>query len=159
MTLRLGLGLSQPVVSAAAAAPPELFPDPTLSHVTDSTNGWSFDNASPGVLEPTGGTGPGITLTAADDGQFCNLVGADAAAFLASVAIGASVTVALTIANYASGACIIIVRGDQTSFTPSGNGVVSHTLTAGASTDESSAFGILGGTSPGTFRLAHISVT
>lgn len=144
---------------AAAAAPAELFPDPTLSHVTDPTNGWSFDNASPGVLEPTGGTGPGITLTAADDGQPCNLVGADAASFLANVAIGASVTVALTIANYVSGACIIVVRGDLTTFTPSGNGVVSLSLTAGVSPDESSAFQLLGGASPGTFRITHISVT
>lgn len=150
---------SSPPRASSPVGPVELFPDPTLADVADGTNGWDFNNASPGVLEPTGGTGPGITLTACDDGWSCNLIGTDAAEFLSNVAIGASINVALTIAGFSAGACQIGVRGDATTFAPSGNGVISHTLTAGASTEESTAFSVTGGGTPGTFQITDISVT
>lgn len=136
----------------------ELFPDPTLVDVTDGTNGWDFSNSTP-VIQPSNlGAGPGITLTAADDGAFCNLVGTNAAALLAAVGIGATKFVALSLDPLFSGTCAVSIRGG----TPANFSIGSPSglVTAGASTGEPEAF-VISGTFPfnATGDITNISVT
>lgn len=156
--LGLGLGLSQPVVAAGGGG--EKFPDPTLAHVTDDVNGWSFSDGAP-VFGPLGGTGPGISIEApfADSTGALADGGTDDLAFAAATSNGATYTVAITIANYVSGSLTCQIRqGTAKSMGALSNGVITKTVVAGSG---STGTFILTETDPTSndFDITHISVT
>jgi hypothetical protein len=142
--------------SGGSSGPTELFPDPTLADVTDGTNGWFLGDG----FSATSGTGPGISLTAADADNICQLVGTDEAAFLANVGVGVSKTVAITAPSVIVGniLTVSIREGDPVPFDFSASGTISHTVVSG-SAGAGAGFIVTNTVTGTTLNLSHFSVT
>lgn len=143
---------------AAGGGGSELFPDPTLADVADTTNGWQFSNGFPS-FGPEGGTGPGIQADGAFDDDTAALIGADDAAFAAAVTMGNTYTVTLTFANVSvsDNLAVRIGTGTEVAFAAA-NGPVSHDIIAGDPSGGQS-WNMAFTTSGATFDITAISVT
>lgn len=136
----------------------ELFPDPTLADVADSTDGWAFTDTL--KLGPTGGTGPGISATAAGDDSSANLVGTNDTALRAALTQGNTYNIAITFASVTVGGDTYVILGsDGTPVTfAAANGVVTHPVVAGAMATPGTGF-LFGNIEVGaTYGVTHISV-
>lgn len=150
-------GFSAPApATAAAAGPSELFPDPTLADVADSTDGWQYTNGFP-TFGPEGGTGPGLQADSCLDDDLAELVGADDSALTALLSASTAYDVAITFANVTAPSDITVDMrsGTPVTFIPA-NGVVTHEVTTGASGVSFRLTCIAAG---GTFDITAISVT
>ena len=88
------------------------------------------------------------------------LVGSDQDDLAAAVANGATKTVTLTISGFVAGSVSVVIKaGTPVTFAPTGNGVLSHSVTAGTLGSGDGVFELRTLEEANTFNITHISVT
>ncbi len=157
-----GFGFTAPagLVNNSSPPPAELFPDPTLADVADSTDGWQYSNGFP-TFGPKGGTGPGLQAVVTTDEDVAGLVGADDAALAALIVDGNHYTVTITFANVivSKDVFVQIGTGAAVAFLAA-NGAVGHDVVAGdPGGGQAWLMYNITGTTGAVYDITHISVT